>query len=154
MTGFGWQKAIKFVGAMAGMGHEERFLPPGLSAGRGFSKETFTGVRAMRSMRREADLDHVEVELGPLEYLRSTGQRVLLTPDLTLNYGFTPGWEAVLEGQTAHGLSATVPRTGQIGDEFSLKTVLRDGVLQDPIMGPARALPGSCRNDGGRSRCI
>lgn len=78
-----------------------------------------------------ADLDHIEVELGPVEYVRAIDQRMLLAPDLTLNYGFAPGWEAVLEGQTAHGLSAAMPRISQTSDEFSLKTVLRDGVLQE-----------------------
>src|SRR5262249_6731656 len=30
----------------SGLGHEERFLPPRLSAGCGFSEETFAGTRA------------------------------------------------------------------------------------------------------------
>ena len=104
-------------------------LPAGLAllwCGRASAYRPFDGTNAS-----VADLDHIEVELGPVEYGRSTGQRMLLAPDLTLNYGFAPGWEAVLEGQTTHGVSLTGARISQSGDEFSLKTVLRDGVLQD-----------------------
>lgn len=78
-----------------------------------------------------ADLDHIEVELGPVEYARSAGQHMLLAPDLTLNYGFAPGWEAVIQGQTTYGLSKTAPPISQAEDEFSVEKVLRDGVLQE-----------------------
>ena len=41
-----------------------------------------------------AETGEVEIELGPVEHLRDGAQRTLLAPDVRLNYGFTPGWEA------------------------------------------------------------
>ena len=75
--------------------------------------------------------DKVEVELGPTEYIRQGAERLLVAPDLRLNYGVAEGWEAVIEGRTAHGLSTTVRRTSQVENGLFLKGVLRQGVLQD-----------------------
>ena len=44
----------------------------------------------------------MEIELGPVESLRQGAERALLAPDLRINYGFTPGWEASLEGKLTH----------------------------------------------------
>jgi hypothetical protein len=73
----------------------------------------------------------VEIELGPAEYVRQRDERLLIAPNVRLNYGFAKGWEAVLEGQTAHGLSAAARRTSQIENGFFLKGILRDGALQE-----------------------
>ena len=73
----------------------------------------------------------IEIELGPVEYLRDGAERTLLAPDLKVNYGFTPGWEASLEGEVAHGLTAGVPGTSLVESEASLKVVLREGSLQE-----------------------
>jgi hypothetical protein len=78
-----------------------------------------------------AEPDNVEIELGPAEYVRQGDERMLIAPNVRLNYGFAKGWEAVLEGQAAHGLSAAARRTSQIENGFSLKGVLREGALQD-----------------------
>ena len=78
-----------------------------------------------------AEPDKVEIELGPTEYVRQGNERYLIAPNLRLNYGFVKGWEAVLEGQTTHGLSTAARRTSQIENGFFLKGVLREGVLQD-----------------------
>src|SRR5215472_14675165 len=51
----------------------------------------------------------IEVELGPVEYLRAGAERALLAPDLRINYGFIPRWEAALEGKLTHGLTAGIP---------------------------------------------
>ncbi len=75
--------------------------------------------------------DKVEIELGPAEYVRQGDERMLIAPNVRLNYGFAKGWEAVLEGQTTHGLSASARRTSQIENAFFLKGVLREGALQD-----------------------
>ncbi len=75
--------------------------------------------------------DKVEIELGPVEYVRQGDERMLIAPNVRLNYGFAKGWEAVLEGQTTHGLAASARRTSQIENGFFLKGVLREGVLQD-----------------------
>jgi hypothetical protein len=78
-----------------------------------------------------AEPDTVEIELGPAEYVRQGDARMLIAPNVRMNYGFAKGWEAVLEGQTAHGLSAAARRTSQIENGFFLKRVLREGALQD-----------------------
>ena len=41
-----------------------------------------------------AETGEVEIELGPVEYLREGAERTLLAPNVRINYGFIPGWEA------------------------------------------------------------
>ena len=78
-----------------------------------------------------AETGEIEIELGPVEYLRAGAERTLLAPDLRINYGFTPGWEAALEGKLTHGLTAGVPGTSLVESQALLKGVLREGSLQD-----------------------
>jgi len=78
-----------------------------------------------------AEPQNLEIELGPTEYVREGDERMLIAPNVRLNYGFAKGWEAVLEGKTTHGLSAAARHTSQIENGFFLKAVLREGVLQD-----------------------
>jgi hypothetical protein len=52
-----------------------------------------------------AETGEVEIELGPVEYLRDEADRA----NVRIKYGFTPGWEAVLEGILAHGLTLISP---------------------------------------------
>src|SRR5262249_9206809 len=78
-----------------------------------------------------AEPQNLEIELGPTEYVREGDERALIAPNLRLNYGFAPGWEAVLEGQTRHGLSTAARHTSQVENGLFLKTVLREGVLQE-----------------------
>jgi hypothetical protein len=78
-----------------------------------------------------AETGEMEIELGPVEYLRDGADRTLLAPDLRINYGFIPGWETSLEGQVAHGVIAGVPGTSVIEGEALLKGVLREGSLQE-----------------------
>jgi hypothetical protein len=73
----------------------------------------------------------IEIELGPVEYLRGGAERALLAPDIRINYGFTPGWEAALEGKVTHGLTAGIPGTSVVEGQALLKGVLREGTLQD-----------------------
>jgi hypothetical protein len=73
----------------------------------------------------------LEIELGPAGYVREGAERALIAPAARFNYGFAEGWEAVLEGQAAHGLSADSPRSSLVGNAASLKRVLRTGSLQD-----------------------
>jgi hypothetical protein len=57
-------------------------VPPALAilwCGRSAAYQPFDGTDAS-----VADLDHVAVELGSVEYVRSIGQRMLFAPDLTL----------------------------------------------------------------------
>jgi hypothetical protein len=74
-----------------------------------------------------AETGEVEIELGPVEYLRDEADRA----NVRIKYGFTPGWEAVLEGILAHGLTADIPGTRLIENDAFLKAVLREGSLQE-----------------------
>ena len=78
-----------------------------------------------------ADTGDVEIELGPVEYLREGPDRMLFAPDLRVNYGFASGWEASLEGDVSHGLTAGIPGASVIESEALLKGVLREGSLQE-----------------------
>jgi hypothetical protein len=77
-------------------------------------------------------------QLTLTEYLRDGAERTLFAPSTTLNYGFAPSWEAVVEGKLAHRLSAGSRRTSLVGKGVFLKTVLREGSLQDKA-GPSIA---------------
>ncbi len=85
-----------------------------------------------------ADTGEVEIELGPVEYRRDGGVRTLLAPDLRVNYGFARDWEATIEGDLTHALSPDIPATNLVGNIASLKTVLREGTLQQ-TSGPSIA---------------
>jgi hypothetical protein len=78
-----------------------------------------------------ADTGEVEIEPGPVEYLREESERTLFAPDLRLNYGFARDWEATIEGELAHTLAGDLPGTSLVGNIASLKTVLREGSLQE-----------------------
>jgi hypothetical protein len=78
-----------------------------------------------------AEAGEIEIELGPVEYLREGAERTLLAPDLRFNYGFVPGWEASLEGKLTHGLTVGVPGTSLVESDALLKSVLREGSLQE-----------------------
>jgi len=56
---------------------------------------------------------------------------VLFAPDLRVNYGFIPDWEATIEGDLSHALSPDIPAASLVGNIASLKTVLREGSLQE-----------------------
>jgi hypothetical protein len=78
-----------------------------------------------------AGTGEMEIELGPVEYLCEGSARTLFAPNVRINYGFSPGWEAVLEGIVAHGVTAGVPATSLIGNGAFVKGVLREGSLQE-----------------------
>jgi hypothetical protein len=78
-----------------------------------------------------AETGEMEIELGPVEYLREGAERMLLAPDLRINYGFIPGWEASLEGKLTHGLTSSIPGTSLVESNALLKGVLREGSLQE-----------------------
>jgi hypothetical protein len=103
-----------------------------------------------------AETGEMEIELGPVEYLREGSERTLFAPNVRINYGVMPGWEAVLEGIIAHGVTAGVPGTSLVANAASLKGVLREGVLQEKP-GPSIAtefgilLPGVNDEHGARA---
>src|SRR5437764_6413820 len=71
-----------------------------------------------------AETGELEIEFGALEYLREATERALFAPNLRINYGFVPGWEAVLEGEVAHGFTPGIPDTSVVGNGAFLKGVL------------------------------
>jgi hypothetical protein len=62
---------------------------------------------------------------------RDGSERTLFAPSARFNYGIAPGWEAVIEGDVAHGLSAGTRGASLVGNGASLKGVLREGSLQE-----------------------
>lgn len=78
-----------------------------------------------------AETGAIEIELGPVEYLREGAERMLLAPDYRINYGFTSGWEASFEAKVAHGRTADLPSASLTENDILLKGVLREGSLQE-----------------------
>lgn len=75
-----------------------------------------------------SDYREVELELGPLGYLRQQHDSALVAPAAIFNYGFLPRWEIVIEGSGVFGVQR--PPSFVNGGAF-LKHVLREGSLQD-----------------------
>jgi len=96
--------------------------------------------------------DEVEIELQPAGRLRDQTGTSLIAPATVINYGFSEGWEAVLEGQGQTPLSPSGPSSLTDAGAF-LKHVLVPGSLQDKT-GPSVAtefgvlLPDSTGNSG------
>ena len=68
-----------------------------------------------------AETGEMEIELGPVEYLREGADRSLFAPDVRINYGFTSGWEASLEGDVSRGLTTGTPVVSLVESEALLK---------------------------------
>ena len=79
----------------------------------------------------------VEIELQPAAPLRDETGTTLIAPATVFNYGFSEGWEAVLEGLGQTPLSPSGPTSVAAAGAF-LKNVLRPGSLQDKT-GPSVA---------------
>src|SRR5665213_2209087 len=75
-----------------------------------------------------ADLGDIEVEFSPASFRHEKAGETWIGPATRLNYGFAQAWEIVLEGQAEHPSFA---RSALVDNELSLKTVLREGSLQD-----------------------
>jgi hypothetical protein len=94
----------------------------------------------------------VEIELQPAGRLRDESGTSLIAPATVFNYGFSEGWEAVLEGQGQTPLSPSGPTSLMAAGAF-LKHVLIPGSLQDKT-GPSVAtefgvlLPDSTGDSG------
>lgn len=82
-----------------------------------------------------------EIEMGPVGYLSVGGTHWLVVPNLVLNLGFAPGWEAVLQGEQLIQLGPTGGQSRYALEDTQLliKVVLREGCLQDKD-GPSIAL--------------
>lgn len=75
----------------------------------------------------------MELELGPIGYLRLGSQDTLVAPMLVLNWGFAPRWELVLQGRGILALGPDAPSPRYSIDEGGvfLKAILREGCLQE-----------------------
>ncbi len=78
-----------------------------------------------------ADPGQVEIELGPAGYLEAGSDRALIAPALVLNYGIAPRWEVVLQGGLSRSLAPDGPGASLTGSALFLKTVWREGSLQE-----------------------
>ena len=80
-----------------------------------------------------ATAGEIELEVGPAGFLKEGSERWLVAPALILNWGFARSWEVVLEGRQLIHLGAAVAgaRVAVEDVALSLKTVLRDGALQE-----------------------
>jgi hypothetical protein len=75
----------------------------------------------------------LEVELGPVQWLRENGKRFLQVPAVIANFGLERERELVIEGRHQVALD---PEPGEhhsalVDNAVSIKQVLRRGVLQD-----------------------
>jgi hypothetical protein len=80
-----------------------------------------------------AERGEVEVELGPLGFVKEGADRSLVTPSVVINWGFAHRWELVLEGRhfVQLGEKITAPRFRVEDSAVSVKSVLREGTLQE-----------------------
>jgi hypothetical protein len=79
-----------------------------------------------------AEYGSFELEASPVGYLVVGPTQSVVVPNLTLNYGFRPGWEIVLEGVgliSSRAESIAPLRITETG--LYLKHVVRPGILQD-----------------------
>ncbi len=79
-----------------------------------------------------AEEGDVEIEFGPLGLVKEGGDKSLAAPSVVFNWGFADRLELVLEGRHFVQLGNTidVQRFRVEDTALSLKTVLREGVLQ------------------------
>jgi hypothetical protein len=100
-----------------------------------------------------ATLGDVEVELAPADLLREHSQNTMINGFTILNFGIAPDWEAVFSGQAQNRQFVTDTPFSLGNVSAFLKTVVRDGVLQDK-RGPSVAiefgalLPGFLDEEG------
>jgi len=80
-----------------------------------------------------AEAGEVEIELGPLGFVKDGTDRTLVVPSLTLNWGFAEGFELVLEARELLQLGPVggASRWRIDGAALSVKGVLREGSLQE-----------------------
>ncbi|HEX9289899.1 MAG TPA: hypothetical protein VF904_10265 [Anaeromyxobacteraceae bacterium] len=75
----------------------------------------------------------MEIEFGPLGFVKEGPDRSLVAPSVIFNWGFADRWELVLEGRqfVQLGDKITVQRFRVEDTAVSLKGVLREGTLQE-----------------------
>ena len=80
-----------------------------------------------------AKAGELEIELGPVQWLRENGKRFLQVPAVIANFGLERDRELVIEGRHEVALDhgPDEPRSALVDNAISIKQVLRRGVLQD-----------------------
>ena len=80
-----------------------------------------------------AKAGEAEIELGPVQWLREGGKRLLQAPAAIANIGFSKDRELVIEGRHEVALDPEPgePRSALVDNGAFIKQVLRRGVLQD-----------------------
>jgi hypothetical protein len=78
-----------------------------------------------------AEPGQVEIELGPARYQQVGPNQTLFAPDVIFNYGLAERWELVLQGGLARNLQPDATGVALLGNGLFLKSVLREGSLQD-----------------------
>ena len=80
-----------------------------------------------------AKAGELEIELGPLQWMREGGRRFLQAPAMVANFGLSHEHELVIEGRHDIALDREPgePRSALVDDGVFIKQVLRRGVLQD-----------------------
>ena len=90
----------------------------------------------------------VEIEFGPLGFVKEGPDRSLVAPSVILNWGFAERYELVLEGRqfVQLGNEISQPRFRVEDTALSLKAVLLEGGLQEKTgLSVATELVRSCR---------
>jgi hypothetical protein len=75
----------------------------------------------------------MEIEFGPLGFVKEGTDRFLVVPGVIFNWGFADRWELVLEGRNFVQLGDNIagPRVSLEDSALSLKGILREGSLQE-----------------------
>jgi hypothetical protein len=91
-----------------------------------------------------AEKGEVEIEFGPLGFVKEGPDRSLVAPSIIFNWGFAHGWELVLEGRhfIQLGDHITTQRFRVEDSALSLKSIWREGALQEKT-GPSVATEAS-----------
>jgi hypothetical protein len=101
-------------------------LPMFAGSGEALAYRPFNGTDAA-----VAEPGYLELELGPIQYFEVGSTPTLFSPDVVLNYGIGERWELVLQGRVAHELLPDSQGPNLIDNGVFLKSVLREGSLQD-----------------------
>jgi hypothetical protein len=103
-------------------------LVAGASPNRALAYRPFTSTDAA-----VAGVGDLEIEFGPLGFVKEGPDQALVAPSLILNWGFADRWAAVLEGRHFIQLGDQLAESRFKVEEVALsaKTVLREGALQD-----------------------
>ena len=80
-----------------------------------------------------ADPQSIETEFGPLGYLREGDERLVVFPELGINYGAGHGYEFTIEARRIMRMTDEQPTPSPHYDDFevAMKRILRPGLMQD-----------------------